>query len=91
MTEEELKKVSFQMVSSMSMRESHTLTYSSKDGKLGFAVLTPMRNGRQIPGAKVERAWRIENKWYENYLEFLADLKDFHTAKIIKFEPRRRK
>ena len=89
MTEEELKKVPFHCVASLSLRDEHLLAYSSKDGKLGFQICTPMRDGE--PKGPAYRVWRIGDKWYENYLEFLADLKDFHTAKIIKFETKRRK
>lgn len=88
MTAEELKKVPFHCVASLSLRDEHLLAYSSKDGKLGFQICTPMHDGK--PKGEAYRVWRIGDKWYENYLEFLADLKDFHVAKIVKFEPRKR-
>lgn len=72
MTEQELSKVPFHLVGHAAWEHEHTLTYSSKDGRLGFCVHTPKGRGKPY------RHWRIDNKIFKSKEKFLEALKDFN-------------
>ena len=75
MTWEELEKVPFHFVSSVSMADAHTLTYSSKDGRLGFCVITKVKD--EFEFGRSYRHFRIGDKWYKSRKKFDEALKDF--------------
>lgn len=75
MTKEELTKVPFHFVSHIAMRDYHQSTYASKDGRLGFADVQPMKDG--YPVGRCHRHWRIGGTWYRSKRKFLEALKDF--------------
>lgn len=76
MTEEELKKVPFHFVGSLSMEDEHCITYSSTDGRLGFCVHT--RKIDEFTFGRSHRHWRIGDKIYKSKKKFLEALADFH-------------
>lgn len=85
MTEEELKKVEFKFVSSMSGSVEHTITYSSKDGSLGFCDHTKVKKNGGF--GRSYRHWRIKNKVYDKWEDFIEALKDFQMPfQVIKNE-----
>ena len=75
MTWEELTKVPFHFVSHIAMTDCHKSTYESKDGRLGFADIQPMKD--DWPAGKSRRNWRIGGTWYRSKRKFLEALKDF--------------
>lgn len=75
MTWEELTKVPFHFVSHIAMTDCHQSTYESKDGRLGFADLQPMKD--DWPVGKCRRHWRIDNTWFKSKKKFLEALKEF--------------
>lgn len=71
MTKEELKKISFHMVSHLSMENEHRITYSDDSGRLGFCDITP-KKGCKL--GKSSRVFRIDSIWYENKEDFIKAL-----------------
>ncbi len=76
MTEDELSKVPFHAVGSLSMEDEHCITYSSRDGRLGFCVHTKKID--EFTFGRSRRHWRIDTKVYKSKKKFLEALEDFH-------------
>lgn len=76
MTIEELEKVPFYFVCSVSMEHEHTLTYESEDGRLGYCDHTPKRKNGDF--GKGHRHWHIDGKVYKTKEKFIAALADFN-------------
>jgi hypothetical protein len=70
------------------MAEEHTCTYSSKDGRLGFCVHTPVTadfGGIKLYG-RSRRHWRIDDNIYKSKKKFLEALKDFHPLSVHRYK-----
>lgn len=74
MTEEELKKIPFRFVCHLNMEHEHCTTYASEDGKFGFCVHQPYKNG--APYGRSYRHWRIGGDVFKSWGKFLERLKD---------------
>lgn len=75
MTEQELGKVPFRFQSHMSMETEHTLTYISDNGRLGYCIHTPYRNGRPC---RSYTHYRIDGNVYKSKAKFIEALKDYN-------------
>ena len=75
MNEQELAKIPFKFVSSLSMEHKHCLTYISEDGRLGFCVHTKKKKNGDF--GRSYRHYQIDGKVYTNKERFLEALKDF--------------
>lgn len=71
MTQEELKKIPFHMLSHLSMKNEHRTTYSDDSGRLGFCVITPKKG---FEFGKARRVFRLDSTWYENKEDFMKAL-----------------
>ena len=80
MTEEELSKVPFHFVASLSLESEHKLSYASEDNRLGFCDHTQKRKDGTF--GRTYRHYRIDNKVYKKKEKFLEALKDF-SPKVI--------
>lgn len=76
MTADELKKIPFYFVSSLSLAYEHSVTYESEDGRLGYCDHTPKRKNGEF--RKGFRHYRIDNKVYKTQEKFLEALADFN-------------
>lgn len=80
MTQEELQKIPFHFVSSLSMEDEHMLTYESEDGRLGYCDHTPKRKNGDF--GRTYRHWRIGNKVYKKKEKFIEALRNFNPAVV---------
>lgn len=80
MTKEELQKIPFHFVSSLSMEDEHMLSYESEDGRLGFCDHTPKRKNGDF--GRTYRHWRIDNKVYKKKEKFIEALINFNPAVV---------
>ena len=80
MTLEELQKIPFHFVSSLSMEDKHMLSYESEDGRLGYCDHTLKRKNGDF--GRTYRHWRIDNKVYKTKDKFIEALKDFNPAVV---------
>jgi len=80
MTTEELQKIPFHFVCSLSMEDEHTLTYESEDGRLGFCDHTLLRKDGTF--GRTYRHWHIEGKVYKKKDKFIEALADFNPAVV---------
>lgn len=76
MTEEELNKVPFKMVTHLAMEDCHCSTYISKDGRIGFCDHVPKKTNGDF--SKGYRHWQIDGKVYKTKEKFLEALADFN-------------
>ena len=79
MTEEEVKKIPFQMVCHMNMAAEHTCTYVDESGRLGFCDHTPVKEHRKYGWqefGKSYRHYRLDGKVFTSYKEWIEALKD---------------
>lgn len=79
MTEEEVKKIPFKMVMHLNLATEHTCSYVDESRRLGFCDHTPVKadfDGMQVFG-KSYRHYRIDDKVYKSYKEWIEALKDF--------------
>lgn len=67
MTQEELKKIPFHMVSHLNMRNEHRTTYSDDSGRLGFCNIAKKKG-------KSMRVYRLDSTWYDNTEDFMNAL-----------------
>jgi hypothetical protein len=67
MTQEELKKIPFHMVSHLSMGNEHRTTYSDDSGRLGFCNISKKKGISR-------RVFRLDGTWYENKEDFIKAL-----------------
>ena len=80
MTEEELKKIPFHFVASLSLETEHTLSYAREDNRLGFCDHTPKRKNGTF--GRTYRHYRINKKVFKKREKFLEALKDF-SPKVV--------
>jgi len=76
MTPEELQKIPFYFVSSLSMEDEHMLSYESEDGRLGFCDHTHKRKNGDF--GRTYRHYRIDGKVYKKKEKFIEALADFN-------------
>lgn len=80
MTTEELQKIPFYFVCSLSMEDEHTLTYESENGRLGFCDHTLLRKDGTF--GRTYRHWHIDGKVYKKKDKFVEALADFNPAVV---------
>lgn len=84
MTEEEVKKIPFRMVSHISMADESVCTYIDKSERLGFCIHTPVLadyDGMKEYG-KPRRHYRIDAKIYKSYKKWIEALKDLDCSQF---------
>lgn len=81
MTEEELSKVPFHFVASLSLENEHTLSYASEDNRLGICDHTPKRKDGTF--GRTYRHYRIDKKVFKKKEKFLEALKDFSPKVVL--------
>ena len=75
MTQEELNRVPFHVVTHLALADEHCLTFSSADNRLGFCKHTPKRKDGTF--GKGYTHYRIDTKVYKSRQKWLEALKDF--------------
>lgn len=75
MTLDELNKVKFHMVASLSLAKEHQVTYADDSGRLGFCDITKKKS--EFEFGESRRVYRIDSTWYETKEEFEEALKRF--------------
>jgi hypothetical protein len=75
MTVEEFENTTFRFVSHASMKDEHTTTYASEDGRLGWCEHVPYKDER--PKGRTYTHWRIGSKIYKTKAAFLKSLEEY--------------
>ena len=79
MTIEEIKHIPFHFVCSAAWEHEHTMTYMSKDGRMGFCDHVPRdKYGMVKKGGRAVRHFMIDGKVYKSKKKFLEAIKDFN-------------
>ena len=79
MTIEEFKKVPFRFRFHLNLGNEHTMTYGSKDGRLGYCDHTLVKKNGDY--GRTYRHYRIDNKIYKTKEKFIEALKDYDGSK----------